>query len=114
LADAVANASTDGCSQRRKLYTNADTVILRSRAWLCITTANPTFASDAGLADRLLIVRMDRREEETSDAALTDQIQAGRDAGLSHLAATLATTCRASSAWAEGKLHCRGNWRATQ
>lgn len=89
LADAVANAATDGCSQRRKLYTNSETVILRARAWLCITSANPTFAGDAGLADRLLLVRMARREGETSDAHLTDEILAGRDAGLSHLAVTL-------------------------
>jgi hypothetical protein len=55
-----------------------------------VTTANPTFASDAGLADRLLLVRMARRDDEaTSDAALTDEILANRDAGLSHMAETL-------------------------
>jgi hypothetical protein len=90
LADALANAATDGCSQRRRLYTNAETVTLRARAWLAVTTANPTFAADSGLADRLLLVRMARREDEaTSDAALTDEILANRNAGLSHLAETL-------------------------
>lgn len=89
LADAVANAATDGCSQRRKLYTNGETVILRARAWLVITTANPTFASDSGLADRLLLGRMARRDTETSDGALSDEIAAARDGGLSHLAETL-------------------------
>jgi hypothetical protein len=89
LADALANAATDGCSERRKLYTNRETVILRARAWLCVTTANPTFAADSGLADRLLLLRMARRAEETSDAALTAEILANRNAGLSHVAATL-------------------------
>ena len=89
LADALANAATDGCSQRRKLYTNSETVILRARAWLVMTTANPTFASDSGLADRLILCRMNRRDEETSDAALTDEILAARNGGLSHLAQTL-------------------------
>ena len=90
LPDALANAATDGCSQRRKKYADSETVTLRPRAWLCVTTANPTFASDAGLADRLLLVRMARRDDqETSDAALTDEISANRDAGLSHLAETL-------------------------
>lgn len=89
LPDAVANAATDGCSQRRKLYTNAETVILRANAWLCITTANPTFASDSGIADRLLLERMERREGETSDAALTGEILANRDGALSHIAVTL-------------------------
>ena len=91
LADALANASTDGCSQRRKLYTDSETVILRARAWLCVTTANPTFAADSGLADRLLVVRFDRRDGEvTDDAELGAEILAARDAGLSHIAQTLA------------------------
>jgi hypothetical protein len=90
LADSVATAATDGCSQRRKLYTNSETVTLRARAWLCLTTANPTFASDAGLADRLLVVRMNRRTDETSDGALTDEILKHRDSGLSHIVHTLA------------------------
>jgi hypothetical protein len=90
LADAVANAATDGSSNRRKLYTNAETVTLRSRAWLCITTANPTFASDSGLADRLLVVRMARRDDQTtSDSQLTDEILAHRNAGLTYLAGIL-------------------------
>ncbi len=89
LADALANAATDGCSQRRRLYTNSETVTLRARAWLAVTTANPTFASDAGLADRLLLVRMGRHDGDTSDGALSDEIARHRDAGLSHIAETL-------------------------
>jgi DNA primase len=91
LPDAVASAATDGCSQRRKLYTNSDRITLRARAWLCMTTANPTFAADSGLADRLLLVRMNRRTDETSDASLSDEIREHRDAGLSFIARTLAT-----------------------
>ncbi len=89
LADALANAATDGCSQRRKLYTNSETVTLRARAWLAVTSANPSFANDAGLADRLLLVRMGRHGGESSDNALSDEILANRDAGLSHIAETL-------------------------
>lgn len=89
LADSLANAATDGCSQRRKLYTDAETVTLRSRAWICVTTANPLFASDAGLADRLLVVRMNRRAGETSDSKLTDEIVTNRDAALSHIVTTI-------------------------
>jgi hypothetical protein len=64
-------------------------MILRPRAWLCITTSNPTFAADSGLADRLLPLRMARGTEATSDSALTAEIRANRDAGLSHIANTL-------------------------
>jgi len=91
LADAVAAAATDGCSQRRRLYTNSDTVTLRARAWLCLTSANPMFANDAGLADRLVVVRTHRATDgESSDTALSDEIAANRDAGLVHIADTLA------------------------
>ena len=89
LADSLANAATDGCSQRRKLYTDSETVTLRARAWITVTTANPLFASDAGLADRLLVVRMNRRAGESSDAKLTDEISANRDGALSHIATIL-------------------------
>jgi hypothetical protein len=106
LPDAVASAATDGCKQKRKLYTNADRVTLRARAWLCLTTANPTFASDSGLADRLLLVRMNRRTDETSDAALSEQIKAARNAGLSFVARTLATAL-ADTAPTPGKLNQR-------
>ena len=89
LADSVAAASTDGSSQRRKLYTNSETVTLRANSWIAITSANPTFGNDAGLADRLLPLRMERGGTETADSALTDEILANRDAGLSHIAAIL-------------------------
>lgn len=90
LPDALAAAATDGCAQRRKLYTNSETVTLRARAWVAVTTANPTFAGDVGLADRLLLVRMVRREGQTSDSELSDDIAQNRDAGLSHIAHALA------------------------
>jgi hypothetical protein len=89
LPDAVASAATDGCSQRRKKYTDAERVTLRARAWLALTTANPSFASDSGLADRLILVRMNRRANETSDASLSDEIREHRDASLSFIAQTL-------------------------
>jgi hypothetical protein len=91
LPDTVASAATDGCKQKRKLYTNGETVTLRAHSWLCMTTANPTFASDSGLADRLLLVRMNRRTDETSDASLSAEIRQHRDAGLSFIVRTLAT-----------------------
>lgn len=89
LADTVAAAATDGSSRRRKLYCDSETVILKPRAWLILTSNNPTFGSDSGLADRLLVIRMERRESESSDSALADEIAANRNAGLSHLAETL-------------------------
>jgi hypothetical protein len=96
LADALACAATGGSQRRRRLYTNAELVTLRANAWLVVTTANPTFANDAGLADRLLLVRTHRADGDTSDAALSDEIAANRDAGLVHIAETIAAALRDS------------------
>jgi hypothetical protein len=51
-----------------------------------ITSSNPTFAADGGLADRLLVVRLDRLKKETAESSLTNEIAAARDAGLSWMA----------------------------
>ncbi|PIY26565.1 MAG: hypothetical protein COZ11_02370, partial [Deltaproteobacteria bacterium CG_4_10_14_3_um_filter_51_14] len=56
---------------------------------LCLTSANPTFAGDSGLADRLLVVRLNRRTGETAEGRLSDEIREHRDAGLSFIAETL-------------------------
>ncbi|MEI6166531.1 MAG: hypothetical protein WCS52_04995 [bacterium] len=87
--DALAIASTGGSREKRKLYTDSDNVILKARAWVCVTSANPSFASDAGLADRLLVVRLDRRKGDTAESILSDEIAQNRDAGLSFIAHSL-------------------------
>lgn len=89
LPDAIAAAATGAVSNHRKLYTNNEVIRMRSRSALAITSANPMFASDAGLADRLQVVRMVRAAGPTQDSKLTDEILAARDAGLSHIAFTL-------------------------
>lgn len=89
LADALASASTGGSAIQRRLYTNCDLVTLGSKAWIAVTSANPTFASDPGLADRVLVVRLGRRVGETADEALSREIAAQRNAGLSFIAHTL-------------------------
>ena len=92
LPDALAQASTGLGVAKRKLYTDADLVAHRPRSWIALTTARPeAFAGDPGLADRLLIVRMDRRRGETRDADLLREIAEARNAGLSWIAETIAT-----------------------
>ena len=85
LADALATASTGGQHTKRKLYSDSTIVSLDANAWPIVTSANPTFASDAGLADRTMLIRMKRREGETADNLLSDEINKNRDAGLSFI-----------------------------
>ena len=90
LPDALAAAATAGTFTKRRLYTDSARVTLRARSPIVITSASPSFASDAGLADRLIVVRLNRRTGETAESALFDEVRANRDAGLSWIAATLA------------------------
>lgn len=83
LPDALAAAATAGCQEKRRLYTDSERVILRPRSWVAVTSANPSFAADAGLSDRLLVVRLNRRKGGTAEAKLSDEVLAARDAGLS-------------------------------
>ena len=89
LADALAAAATDGSHEKRQLYSDSKIVRQQARAWVVVTSANPTFAADAGLADRLLVTRLERRARETAESALSKEIAANRDAGLSWIARTI-------------------------
>lgn len=92
LPDALAQVATGLGRTQRKLYTDKELVAHRARSWVALTTARPeAFAGDPGLADRLLIVRMDRRRGETKDADLSREIADARNAGLSWVAQTIGT-----------------------
>ena len=106
LPDALAAASTAGSHQKRKLYTDADRVTLRARAAVAITSASPSFASDAGLADRLLVVRLQRRTGETAESTLFHEVTGARDAGLSWIARVLSVAL-ADTAPTPGRLNAR-------
>jgi hypothetical protein len=88
FANALQIASTGaGSRTKRMLYKDREIVRLTARAWLAITSTNPTFAEDAGLADRLLVVRLDSREDDTcGDEMLNAEVRLHRDAGLSFVA----------------------------
>lgn len=89
LPDALAAAATGGCQSKRKLYSDAERVTLRARSWVAVTSANPAFAADAGLADRLMVVRLGRRAGGTAEAALSAEIAAARDGGLAWICQTI-------------------------
>ena len=94
LADAIATASTAGGIERKKNYEDTARINLRAKAWIAITSANPAFGNDSGLADRLLVVRMNTRERTISESDLLSEITQRRDSGLSFIAAHLMRTLR--------------------
>jgi hypothetical protein len=89
LADAIATASTGGSSEKRTLHTNNGITKLEPNAWCSLTSANPKFAADAGISDRLMVVRLNRRTGETKETALKIDILNNRNSGLSWVCQTL-------------------------
>lgn len=89
-ADTISTASTGGGQKVRGLYTDNDINFRKPNAWTITTSANPMFASDAGLADRTLLIRLKRREGETSDNELSEEIAVNRNPGMSFICDTLA------------------------
>ncbi len=83
-------AATDGQTKRRTLYTTFGVSVLKANAHLIITSNNPRFATELGLADRLQVVRLGRTRKTSSDLALTDDIERNRDYYMTWTARTLA------------------------
>jgi hypothetical protein len=64
LRDTLCTYVTGGGWRRRKLFTDDEEIVVRPQSYLAITTNNPaTFRQDQ-LADRCLIVRLERREDK--------------------------------------------------
>lgn len=93
FGDAMQLACTDGSTESRTLYTNAETTTLRANAKMIMTSNNPMFASESGLADRLQIVRLDqfdgRNGKESGDTAITEAIAVHRNAALTWFVRTV-------------------------
>ena len=89
LANAIASAATGGTNEVRELYTNNGVILQKARAAIIVTTANPTFASDPGTADRIEMVRLDRNDRETADSELTADIERNRDGCMTWIAHVL-------------------------
>ncbi len=95
LPDAVAAAATGGVAEKRKLYTDNELSHLRAKSALMITSANPVYATDSGLADRLINVVFARPEERvSSDDEITREIIRDRDAFMSFIAHTISKALR--------------------
>lgn len=89
LPDALSVIATGGTFEKKKLYTDTETVTQEARCWAVVTSANPSFAADAGLADRLITVLLQRVDRDTAESTLTREIEAARDAGLSWICHTM-------------------------
>lgn len=89
--DTLQNAATDGQTKRRTLYSNSGITILKANASIILTSNNPKWASggNGGVADRLIIISLERNQRKSEDAELSAEIAANRDDYMTWIARTL-------------------------
>lgn len=79
LPDKLALCAGDSDIEKRKLYTDMDTVLLKRQALVCITAHNPKFSRE-DITDRLLLLVFKRLEKFGSENVILDRISLMRNA----------------------------------
>lgn len=74
LPDAICAYATGACWEKRKLYTDDESVIIRPQAFIAFTTRNPASFRRDDVIDRCVILRFDRRTTFTRMAKLEREI----------------------------------------
>lgn len=104
FGDAMQLACTKGSKEKRKLYSE-EIRSFEAKSAIMLTANNPLFASESGLTDRCQICRLEALTVEsgkvTSDRALSDDIEARRDAALTWAVRTVSRALRDAAPVAE-------------
>jgi hypothetical protein len=78
VPDAIANYCTGGVVTKRRLYTDDESMTIRAHAFIAVATRNPASFRRDDVADRCIILRLERRAAFTSAARLKREILADR------------------------------------
>lgn len=78
LPDAICAYATGAVWEKRKLYTDDESVVIRPQAFIAASSRNPTSFRRDDVIDRCVILRFDRRTTFTRMAKLERQIIADR------------------------------------
>ena len=93
FGDAMQLACTGGSHETRTLFENDGITTHEANARIILTSNNPMFASESGLADRLQIVRLGqfdgRNGKEVGDSSISRSIESRRDEVITWLARTV-------------------------
>ena len=78
VPDAIAAYATLGDFEKRKLYTDDDNLVIKPHAFIAATSRNPASFRRGDVADRCVILRLERRPSFVAVTALKSQILADR------------------------------------
>lgn len=82
VPDAIAAYTTGAVWNSRKLYTDDEQLVIKPHAFIAVATRNPASFRRDDVADRCIILRLERRRTFTAEAALTQQVIDNRPALL--------------------------------
>ncbi len=94
LNDRLATVATGGVIKKRKLYTTNKLVEIPARCFIGVTAHTPHFRRD-DVADRLLIMKVDRFKEFVSEKTLLTEVLANRNAIMTEVIHRLQEIVRA-------------------
>lgn len=78
VPDAIANYCTGGVVDKRRLYTDDESLTIRPHAFIAIATRNPASFRRDDVADRCVILRLDRRTTFRAAESIEREIAAER------------------------------------
>lgn len=73
VADKICSYTTNGTFPKRKLFTDDEEVVIKPHAFLAVASKNPASFRREDVADRCIIIRLDRRERFTRFAKLQEE-----------------------------------------
>jgi len=82
VPDAVCAYTTSGQWVKRKLYSNSEEVVIKPHAFIAVASKNPASFRREDVADRCLIMRLERRANFTAFETLRQDVLAQRGALL--------------------------------
>jgi len=82
VPDAVCAYTTSGQWVKRKLYSNSEEVVIKPHAFIAVASKNPASFRREDVADRCLIMRLERRASFTAFETLRQDVLAQREALL--------------------------------
>lgn len=78
VADAICAYATNGQWKKRKLYTDHEEVTLKPHAFIAVASKNPVSFRREDVADRCIVMRLERRENFRPFKDILDEIYADR------------------------------------
>ena len=87
--DAIQSASTSGSREYRELYKSNTLGTYYAKSYIMLTSNRPYFATESGLSDRLIIVRLDKSRTTSDSDAITSDFKKQRDSSLTWISRTL-------------------------